>query len=73
MNGFALLCGSAPKGFRQRKIEDMYDFLTGGAGGRYEPENIIVFPNGTNELFLENLLNASFDKASEEDEGKDQV
>ena len=69
MNGFALLCGSAPKGFRQRKIEDMYDFLTGGAGGRYEPENIIVFPNGTNELFLENLLNASFDKASEEDEG----
>ena len=67
---FALLCGSAPKGFRQRKIEDTYDFLEKSAvDKRCKPGNIVVFPNGINELVLETLLNEAFDRASDEDEG----
>ena len=29
----AILCGSAPDGFTQKKINEMHDFLTSDAGG----------------------------------------
>ena len=69
MTCYAILCGSAPKGFRQRKIEYMYDFLISESGRSQAAEDLLVFPNGVNELFLEGLLNEVFDKASEEDDG----
>lgn len=65
MNNFALLCGSSPEGFRQRKIEDMYDSLK----SRKE-ENVICFPNGVSEILLEKILGEVFDKASEDDDGQ---
>ena len=46
MNHYAILCGSAPEGFRQKKLEDMYDFLINPEGKKYKPENIIVFSSG---------------------------
>ena len=71
MNQFAILCGSAPKGFRQKKIEYKYDFLTSEAGGKFQPGSIVVFPNGVDELFLESLLNETLEKASDaEDDGQ---
>ena len=70
MTCYAILCGSAPEGFRQRKIEYMYDFLISEAGRSQETESPLVLPNGVNELFLEGLLNEVFDKASEEDGGR---
>lgn len=66
MNHFAILCGSAPEGFRQKKLEDMFDFLTRPEGGSFERKNIISFPGGVNELFLENLLWQTIEKASED-------
>ena len=70
LTSYALLCGSAPKGFRQRKIEYKYDFLTSEAGGKFQPGSIVVFPNGVDELFLESLLNETLEKASDaEDDG----
>ena len=72
LNHLAILCGSAPKGFRQRKVEDKYDFLMSIAGGKCEPESIVVFPCGVNELFLEGLLNDAFENAADaEDDGDD--
>ena len=63
MNNFAILCGSAPEGFRQKKIEDMYDFFK----SRKE-ENVICFPNGVSEILLEKILGEVFDKACENDD-----
>ena len=64
---FALLCGSAPKGWRQKKLEHKYDFLVNSQEcGCYKPDTIVVFPNGVNELFLESLLNEAFEKTSNE-------
>ena len=73
MNHLAILCGSAPKGFRQKKLEYKYDFLgKGEAGKRYEPGSVVVFPSGVSELFLEGLLNDAFENAADaEDAGDD--
>ncbi|MBR1722299.1 MAG: hypothetical protein IJ727_07455 [Treponema sp.] len=69
MSQYAILCGSAPEGFRQRKIEYTYDFLIRETGKSQEPEDALVLPSGVSELFLEGLLNEVFDKAAEEDDG----
>lgn len=63
MNHFAILCGSAPEGFRQKKLDDICDFLK----DRKE-ENVICFPNGVSEILLEKLLGEAFDKACINDE-----
>ncbi len=57
---YALLLGSAPEGFRQKKLEDMWISLE--SSGRYAPGNILAFPNGVNELFLESVLRETIDK-----------
>lgn len=54
---FSLLLGSAPEGYRQKKIEDMFDFLEAA-----DPENrsgIAAFPNGISEAELEMVLENS--------------
>lgn len=48
----ALLCGSAPVGFTQKKINDMHDFLAKDSGGSYRESEITVFPNGADEKIL---------------------
>ena len=69
LNHLAILCGSAPKGFRQKKLEDMYNFLTSEAGG-VTAGNIVVFPSGVDELLLEGILNGLFDAAAEDGDGE---
>ena len=66
---YVVLCGSAPNGCCQKRLEDIYDFLISEAGGLVPKKNIIVFPNGVDELLLESVLNGVFD-AAEEDGGK---
>ena len=70
MSHYALILGSAPEGFRQKKLEDMWISLE--SGGCYAPGNILAFPNGVNELFLESVLNETIDKLCDADseEGK---
>lgn len=70
MKKYAILCGSAPNDYRQKKLEEKYDFLETKEG--FEPGSIVSFPNGVSELFLESILNESFDKAAddESDSGK---
>ena len=65
MKKYAILCGSAPNDYRQKKLEEKYDFLETKEG--FEPGSIVSFPNGVTELFLESVLNESFDKAADED------
>ena len=48
----AVLCGSAPDGFTQKKINGMYDFLTSDAGGSWAEKDIVIFPNGVSESML---------------------
>ena len=67
MQKYAVLCGSAPDGYRQLKVEKMYDFLTSESDWRVPEKNIVMFPNGVNELFLESVLNGVFDEAAEDD------
>ena len=64
---YAILCGSAPEGFQQKKLVAMHDYLTSEAGGSVSERNIIIFPNGVPELLLESVLNGVFDSAAEED------
>ena len=47
----AVLCGSAPLGFTQQKINKMHSFLTSAEGGWQEKE-ITIFPNGVSEALL---------------------
>ena len=68
MTKCAILCGTAPEDYRQKKLVEMQDFLESAEGGSYEPGSIIVFPNGVKELFLEGTLNSAFDNVSEEEE-----
>ena len=67
MTKCAILCGTAPEDYRQKKLVEMQDFLESAEGGSYEPGSIIVFPNGVKELFLEGTLNSAFDNVSEEE------
>lgn len=52
MNRYALLCGSAPAGFSQKKINEIHDFLVSSAGGGFSEGEISVFPNGISEDML---------------------
>ena len=56
MTRHAILCGSAPDGFTQKKINEMHDFLTGDAGGFWAEKEIMIFPNGVNEAMLSFVL-----------------
>ena len=47
----AVLCGSAPLGFTQKKINEMHSFLTSAEGG-WQENGITIFPNGVSEAFL---------------------
>ena len=53
---YAILCGSAPDGFTQKKINEMHDFLTGEAGGFWAEKDIAIFPNGVDEPTLSFVL-----------------
>ncbi len=52
----AILCGSAPDGFTQKKINEMHDFLASNAGGSWAEEEITIFPNGVSETMLSFML-----------------
>lgn len=52
MEKYAVLCGSAPAGFRQRKIEEMHRFLLSASGGSWAEQEIMIFPNGVTEEML---------------------
>ena len=67
---YAVLCGSAPEDFYQKKLIDKHAFLSSDEGGAIPERNIIIFPNGVNELFLEGVLNGVFDSAAEEDDSE---
>ena len=54
---YAILCGSAPGDFRQKKLIEMQEFLTSAVGGALPERNVCMFPNGVNELLLEYGLN----------------
>ena len=56
MQRSAILCGSAPDGFTQKKINEMYDFLISKAGGSWAEEEITIFPNGVTEAMLSFVL-----------------
>ena len=56
MKKHAILCGSAPDGFTQKKINEMHDFLTGEAGGSWAEKDIVIFPNGVTEAMLSFVL-----------------
>lgn len=45
MPRYAILCGSAPRGFTQKKINEMYDFLTSSSGGAWaeKAEQILLY------------------------------
>ena len=52
----AILCGCAPNGFTQKKINEMHDFLTSEAGGSLAEKEITIFPNGVDEAMLSFVL-----------------
>ena len=56
MTRHAILCGSAPDGFTQKKINEMHDFLTSEAGGSWAEKEITIFPNGVDEAMLSFVL-----------------
>lgn len=56
MPRYAILCGSAPSGFTQKKINGMHDFLTSDAGGAWAEKEIVFFPNGVDDAMLSFVL-----------------
>ena len=56
MTRSAILCGSAPGGFTQKKINEMHDFLTSEASGFWAEKEITTFPNGVDEAMLSFVL-----------------
>ena len=56
MNRSATLCGCAPDGFTQKKINEMHDFLISEAGGSWAEKDIVIFPNGVSEATLSFVL-----------------
>lgn len=48
----AILCGAAPKGMIQKKLDEMYDSLLRENGGLFCESEIVIFPNGVTELFF---------------------
>lgn len=65
MKKCAVLVGDAPDGFRQKKMEEMYDFLGTKEGGAYGAGEFIGFPNGVSEIMLEHVLDNVFFQNSE--------
>lgn len=55
MTRYAILIGSAPEDFRQKKLEDMSDFLNSKNGRR----GMVTFANGITEQMLEMVLDNS--------------
>lgn len=53
---YAILCGSAPRGFTQKKINEMHDFLTSSSGGAWAEKEIVFFPNGVDDAMLAFVL-----------------
>lgn len=56
MTRYAILLGSASEDFRQKKIEDMFNFLN---SKKNASDSIVTFANGISELMLEMVLNNS--------------
>ena len=56
MTRHAILCGCAPDGFTQKKINEMHDFLISEAGGSWAEKEIMIFPNGVDEAMLSFVL-----------------
>lgn len=56
MTRSVVLCGCAPDGFTQKKINEMHDFLTDEAGGSWAEKEITIFPNGVGEAMLSFVL-----------------
>lgn len=56
MTRYAILCGSAPDDFRQKKLNDLFDSLIEKAGW-----HVTCLANGTDELMLEYALNNILD------------
>ena len=56
MTRYAILCGSAPEDFRQKKLNDLFDSLIEKDGW-----HVTCLANGTNELMLEYALNNILD------------
>ncbi|MBQ7753110.1 MAG: hypothetical protein IJR80_05585, partial [Treponema sp.] len=65
MTRYAILCGSAPDDFRQKKLNDLFDSLIEKDGW-----HVTSLANGTDELMLEYALNNILDgNAGEEASG----
>ena len=56
MKRYAVLCGSAPEGRRQKKIAVMHDFLVSAEGGGWAEAEIMIFPNGVDGTMLSFVL-----------------
>lgn len=56
MTRYAILLGSAPENYRQKKIEEMFNFLD---SKRNAGDSIVTFANGISELMLEMVLDNS--------------
>ncbi len=57
MTRFALLLGDAPEDFRQKKIDEMNDFLSSDADGNFQ---VVTFANGISEFMMEAVLENAF-------------
>ncbi len=73
MYRFALLCGSAPENFRQKKLIAIHDFLVSEAGGLWKEDEITIFPNGIHELFLESALNNALEASVADEDTVDKA
>ena len=56
MPRYALLCGFAPDGFSQSKINQMHDFLVSAEGGSWAEREIMILPNGADGKLLSYVL-----------------
>lgn len=56
LNHYAILCGSAPYGFTQKKINEMHDFLISSSGNAWAEKEIVFFPNGVDDSMLAFVL-----------------
>lgn len=61
MSRFAILLGDAPEDFRQKKLEDMFNFLD---SKRNAGDSIVTFANGISEMMLEMVLDNSIKQLS---------
>lgn len=56
MPRFSVLLGSSPEDYRQKKIEEMFDFLD---SKKSAGDSIVAFANGISEIMLEMVLDNS--------------